>query len=194
MELRLRINVVGSSGSGKSTFSKQLAERLGLPYIELDELHWKPNWEPSTNKELFDRLEQALSADAWVLDGNYKKATSIKWRRAQIVVFLDLPFPIVFYRVVKRSLVRSITRQRLWHGNRESLRKNLLSHDSVILWMIGSFRKNRRMYAELFADPQYSHIQFIRLQSRKSIEAFVRAPENHVTTLAGQTRHGEGSL
>lgn len=190
----MRINVVGSSGSGKSTFSQQLAEKLDVPYIELDELHWKPDWEPSTNEELFDRLEQALSAEAWVLDGNYKKATPIKWRRSQVVVFLDLPFPIVLYRIVKRSLVRSITRQRLWHGNRESLRKNLLSHDSVILWMIGSFRKNRRVYAELFADPKYSHIQFIRLRSRKAIEEFVRAPEVHVNALAGQTRRGEGSL
>ncbi len=33
-----RINVVGTSATGKSTFSRALAEKLGLHYIELDNL------------------------------------------------------------------------------------------------------------------------------------------------------------
>jgi len=48
----MRINVIGTSGSGKSSFSKRLAEKLDVPYIELDALHWKPNWTESTDEEL----------------------------------------------------------------------------------------------------------------------------------------------
>ena len=42
--MEMRINVVGTSGCGKSTVAKRIAERLNVPYIQLDELYWKPNW------------------------------------------------------------------------------------------------------------------------------------------------------
>ncbi len=111
----MRINVVGTSGCGKSTVGKRLAEILSVPYIQLDELYWKPNWAESTDEELFLKLEKALSPEEWVLDGNYNRTTSIKWKRAQIVVYLDLPFRIVLYRIIKRSFLRGIRNEELWH-------------------------------------------------------------------------------
>ena len=74
-----RINVVGTSGSGKSTISKKLAENLGVPYIELDALFWGPNWTTTPDDEFFESLEKQLTAtDGWVLDGNYSRTTPIK--------------------------------------------------------------------------------------------------------------------
>ncbi|MCG8379852.1 MAG: (d)CMP kinase, partial [Proteobacteria bacterium] len=73
MSAARRINVVGSSGSGKSTVAKKLAARINAPYVELDALNWKPNWTESTDDELFPDLESALAGDAWVLDGNYTR-------------------------------------------------------------------------------------------------------------------------
>ena len=67
----MRINIVGTSGSGKSTFGKSIAQKLNAPYIQLDELHWKANWEESTDEEFFPKIEKALSSDRWILDGNY---------------------------------------------------------------------------------------------------------------------------
>ena len=49
----MNINVVGTSGSGKSTLARRLAHRLGLPWIELDRLYWRPNW--TGNRESFRR-------------------------------------------------------------------------------------------------------------------------------------------
>ena len=54
-----RVSVVGSSGSGKTTVARQLAEALGVPHVELDALHWGANWSPATNDELSERLTQA---------------------------------------------------------------------------------------------------------------------------------------
>jgi len=45
-----RINVKGTSGSGKSTFAAELARRLDLPYVELDALHHGPNWSEPTDE------------------------------------------------------------------------------------------------------------------------------------------------
>ena len=90
----MRINVVGTSGSGKSTFSKLLSEKLNVPYIQMDDLFWKPNWIESADDEFFKKLEEVLSADEWVLDGNYSRTQPIKWKQVQMVVYLDLPFHI----------------------------------------------------------------------------------------------------
>jgi len=40
-----RINVVGTSASGKSTFARMLAQKLQLDYIELDDLFWLDDWQ-----------------------------------------------------------------------------------------------------------------------------------------------------
>ena len=67
----MRINIIGTAGSGKSTLSKRIAERLKIPYIELEALDWKSNWTEATDEELFSKLKKHLSSDDWVLDGNY---------------------------------------------------------------------------------------------------------------------------
>ena len=66
----MRINVLGTSDSGKSTFAKSIAQKCNAPYVQLDELQWKPNWEESSDEEVFPKVEKALSSDRWILDGN----------------------------------------------------------------------------------------------------------------------------
>ncbi len=68
-----RINVVGSSASGKSTFSKQLAMKLGVTYIEMDRLFWLPDWKELDDETFFDKVVDVTQQDAWVLDGNYSR-------------------------------------------------------------------------------------------------------------------------
>src|SRR5512142_1642906 len=67
-----RVSVAGISGSGKSTLARALAERLGVPYVELDALNHGPNWTEATPEELRARVEAAFAAapDGWVADGN----------------------------------------------------------------------------------------------------------------------------
>ena len=174
----MRINVVGTSGSGKSTVGKRIAERLNVLYIQLDELHWKPNWVESTDEELFPKLEKALSADEWVLDGNYTRTIPIKWKRVQMVVYLDLPFHIALYRIIKRSLLRGIKNEELWHGNKETVWKHLFTRDSMILWTMKTFFTNRKRFAINSKNPEYSHIKFVRLRSKKEIGNFVTQLKN----------------
>ena len=171
----MRINVLGTSGSGKSTFSKKLADKLNVPYVQLDELFWKPNWTESSDEEFFPKIEDALSPDEWVLDGNYRRSTPVKWKRVQMVVYLDLPFHTVLFRVIKRSLIRSFKNEELWAGNRETFWKTFFTRDSIILWTLKMFHKNRKDYPKLFEKPEYSHIKFIRLRSTKEVDDFLHA-------------------
>ncbi|MFP6802916.1 MAG: shikimate kinase [Pseudomonadales bacterium] len=170
-----RINIVGTSGSGKSTAGKWIAKKLGYPYVELDEIYWKPNWTESTEEELFSNLERSLEGEFWVLDGNYSRTVPIKWRRVQWVVWLDFPYWLTLYQVISRTIRRSVTKEALWAGNRESLRKALFSRDSIIWWCLTSLSKNRRQYLAAMSDARYRHIRFVRIRSRKALVAFIES-------------------
>lgn len=170
-----RINVVGTSGSGKTTFSRELARRLDLPLFELDQLHWQPNWQATPTDELREKVRDITSADEWLIEGNYTKTTPEKWARVELVIWLDHSFLRTLVRVTKRAVHRSLTQTELWPGtgNRETLRKAFLSRDSVIWWMITSYRRNRQKYLAAIDSPDCQHIQFVRLTSPRQVARFL---------------------
>lgn len=172
-----RVNVVGTSGSGKSSFSRALAERLNSTYIEMDSLFWKPNWEEPSDDEFFEKLINALQGDSWVLDGNYSRSTDVKWSRVDTVIWLDYSFSRTLYQVIKRSLHRAWKKEELWPGtgNTESFYRTLFTRDSMIRWMLTTYHKKRRRYVALFEMPQYEHIEFIRLRSPAQAREFIQA-------------------
>lgn len=172
----MKINVVGTSGSGKSTVARHLAERLAIPYIEMDALFWQANWHESSDDEFFPRVEQALAAANWVLDGNYNRTQHLKWREVDWVVWVDYSFGRTLFQAVRRAWLRSWHREELWAGtgNRESFAKSFFSRDSIILWTLKTYRKNRHRYLEQMHNPDYRHIRFIQLRSPAQLESVLR--------------------
>lgn len=170
-----RINVIGTSGTGKSTFARKLSERLGYPCIEMDKVFWGPNWAWPPDEVFFGNLRKAISADQWVLDGNYTRTIPIKWERVELVVWLDYPFWLTLFQAVKRALKRSMTQVELWEGtgNRESFKKSFFSKESIILWTIRTHGPVRQKYESYMRDPKYSHIKFLRLQSHREADDFL---------------------
>jgi adenylate kinase family enzyme len=182
-----RIVVVGVSGSGKTTFASQLALRLGVAHIELDALHWRPGWQPAPLEVFRQQVLEATSGPAWTIDGNYSKVRNIVWGRAQQVIWLDYSFALIMYRVISRTFWRITTRQKLWSGNRETI-KGLISKDNIILWSFQTYFRRKRNYPVLFSLPEYSHLEVIRLktpkQAREWLERFP-APAKLEETLKG---------
>src|SRR2546428_783868 len=83
-----RVSVIGASGSGKTTVGRALAARLGVPCVEMDELHWThPDWELPPLEEFRARVDEATQGASWVVDGSYGKARDIVWSRADTVVW-----------------------------------------------------------------------------------------------------------
>jgi adenylate kinase family enzyme len=84
-----RILVLGSAGAGKSTFARQLGERLGLETIHLDSHYWQPNWTGTPPEEWERRVKELAQRPAWVMDGNYRSSLPLRLPYADTVIFLD---------------------------------------------------------------------------------------------------------
>jgi hypothetical protein len=188
-EILARVNVVGASGSGKSTFSKRLASLLEQPSIEMDALFWNPNWSESPDELFFARLRSALAHPRWVLDGNYDRTLPIKWQNVTAVIWLDYSLPRTLLQGIERALFRAWTQVELWPGtgNRESFRGSFFSKKSVLLWALRSHGKLRTRYAERMTDPAYAEIAFFRLRSPAEAQAFFRRVSESVEGRAGMT-------
>src|SRR6185437_4470298 len=114
-----RIVVIGTSGSGKTTFARRLASKLGFPHVELDELHWEPNWTEAAPEIFEQRVSANLPLESdWIVDGNYSKVRDLIWQRCDTIIWLDFALHTVMWRLFNRTIERLISQEALWNGNR----------------------------------------------------------------------------
>ena len=137
-----RILVYGVTGAGKSTAALTIAARTGLPCILADELTWEPGWVAIADEEQRRRIGAVVAEEAWVLDTAYGKWKNLPLRRAELIVGLDYPRWLSLSRLVRRTVSRLITRERVCNGNVEQL-SMVLSRKSLILWHFQSFKRKR---------------------------------------------------
>lgn len=170
-----RINVIGTSGSGKSYFSHRLAQKLDFPCIEMDAVFWLPNWEHLETEDFLIKLQALMEQEVWVLDGNQSKTNSLKWQYVDTVIWLDYSFFHTFKQIFMRSFKRSWSKQEIWEGtgNKESFRRNFFSSESVILWMLQNYWKTKHKYAKLFASELANNVTLVRFKSPKQAELFL---------------------
>jgi len=167
-----RVNVVGTSCSGKTTLGRAVSERLGLPHVEFDALFWGPHWTAVPKPVFRERLATALAADAWVADGGYEAVRDITWSRADTIVWLDYRLSTVLRRWASRTIRRIRTREEFWPGtgNRESLR-NAFRRDGLLWWILRTHHgRRRRMLARLAMRPD---LELVHLRSPAEAERWL---------------------
>jgi adenylate kinase family enzyme len=168
-----RVSVVGSSGSGKTTFAARLAARLAVEHIELDAINWGPDWSPSDPDAFRRAVRAATSGEAWVCDGNYSAVRPIVLERADTVVWLDLPLRTCLARVIGRTSRRIRRGDELWAGNRETWRQLFVGDNALFWWLLTTHRRRRRDYEERFSAPESSHLRVLRFRSSAEAEAWL---------------------
>jgi len=143
--MRRVVIISTASGNGKTMVGRALADRLDVPFYELDALHHGPNWAEPTLEDFRARVEPIVRSEAWVIDGAYRaKLGDLVLEAADLVVWLDLPLRVWLPRLVRSTARRVIRREELWAGNRERLRDVVHPHNSVVLYALRKYRQQRR--------------------------------------------------
>ena len=168
-----RTVVIGTSCSGKTSFARDLARALGSPHIELEALHWQPNWVPRPAEEFSALTAQAVSQDNWVVDGNYAIVRDLVWSRATTIIWLNYSFSTVMWRALARTFRRALTGEELFSGNRESLRMACFSRDSILCWVITTFHRRRKDYRRLFDTRTLSQLVYVEFGRPLEAETFL---------------------
>ena len=99
-----RILIIGSGGAGKSTFSKQLSKVLGLPIIHLDVHFWLPGWEMTESEKWHKKVDDLISQDSWVMDGNFNSTLDKRFKRADTIFYFDFSRIRCLYNAFKRMI------------------------------------------------------------------------------------------
>jgi adenylate kinase family enzyme len=168
-----RIQILGTSCSGKSTFARKLSRALGVPHIELDALHWGPNWQEAEDKIFQARVAAALQTPSWIVDGSYgRKIGDTVSSKRNCVLWIDVGLPLILFRFFKRSIKRSWTKELLWGGCRETLRNSIFQKDSLLLWILKHHRASRNKYLSMLENPPHG-TAVIRLKNTQEMEDFL---------------------
>jgi adenylate kinase family enzyme len=166
-----RVAVIASaSGNGKTTLGRHLADRLGVPFVELDALVHGPNWVEISDDGLRELVEPIVAGDDWVIDGSYqRKLGNLVLERADTIVWLDLPIRVWLPRLLRRTLRRIVGREQLWNDNRESLRDAFWGRESLVGYALGAHFRNRREFPARLAP-----YAVVRLRTPREVDRFVR--------------------
>ncbi len=97
-----RVLIIGPCGSGKSTLARELAPRMGLPLVHMDQLGWQAGWVETEKAELGARLAEVVAQDEWLIEGNYGSTLAPRLERADTVIYLDFPIRLCLKRLIKR--------------------------------------------------------------------------------------------
>jgi adenylate kinase family enzyme len=137
-----RVLVTGSTGAGKTTLARTIAERLAIPFHEMDALAFAgPDWKE--NENLVEDVSRITSSPCWVFDSlGYPRVRDLLWSRADTIVWLDYSRAVVMRRVLRRSAARTLLRRRIFGGNVETL-SSWFSSDHPAWWAWAQYNARR---------------------------------------------------
>lgn len=152
----------------------KIAQLIGVPHIELDAVFWLPEWKEKLLEQFREDVSSILNENTggWVFDGNYGRVRDLILPLADTVVWLRLPFWVVFWNLFKRTISRARNKEILWDSNRESWQKAFFRVDSLFLYVIKNWKRyTRKITQDLNEIPHQASV--IELHSLKEIESFL---------------------
>ncbi len=164
-----RILIIGNAGSGKSTFARQLAQKLALPLVHLDKLYWRGSWEHLSREEFDEILQVELEKPQWIIDGNFNRTIPHRLTYCDTVFFFDLPTVTCLSGITKRIFTNYGRSREDMGGNcAERFDKQKLSLYRNVL----TFNKqHRKQYYGLLS--KADHAKVIVFKSRRQAQKFL---------------------
>jgi adenylate kinase family enzyme len=169
-----RIVVIGTSSSGKTTLAKELGHLLKIEHRELDYFFWKPGWQESSVEEFRQKVDAFTKETKWITDGNFSQVRDIVWSRATHVIWLDYSLKLILSQFFKRSMMRSWKKEVLWGTNQESLWNSILKPNSLLVWILKTYKRNKVRYQELIVSDSFKGVTFIKLSHPRETQDFIK--------------------
>lgn len=154
----------GPPASGKSTIAQKLSAALDIPHTDLDEILFTEHG-PLPLDEFRSKAATATSEEAWVVEGNYSKLADVVWHRADVLVWLDLPLPLIVRRIVWRSLRQLTGLDTSAQAQRLTWNRAFFARRSLLRTAVRKYRNNRPRYARQIAETTALGIPVVRLRN-----------------------------
>ena len=97
-----KVIVIGCPGSGKSTVSRALHNKTGIPLYHLDMMYWNADKTTVEKSVFLERLSAVLKKDEWIIDGNYGSTMELRMAACDTVLFLDYPLDVCLNGIKER--------------------------------------------------------------------------------------------
>lgn len=166
LNLGTKILVIGSSGAGKSTFSRRLGAASGIEVIHLDRLYFSPNWVEMPKYRWKEKVAEILQADSWIIDGNYSGTMETRIAASDTVIYLELPRLVCVFRILKRGVVYfGKTRPDMAKGCNERF-------DWDFVKWVWNYPSRTKPKVEAMLEKVQGEKTVIRLASKREIEKF----------------------
>ena len=167
MDSARRIAIMGGPGSGKSTLARALGARLDLPVF----IHWKPDWVERPQSEKRTLVRDVLAQEAWVFEGGFSAIQAERLARAEVVIWLDLPYALRMWRVLRRTA--------RWYGQvRPDMQDGCpegRNPEMLAFWrFIWRTRHRSRAKIATSLDPVPGHLTLYHLRSRRQVRRFLK--------------------
>jgi len=164
-----RVLVIGSGGSGKSTFAKRLGELLDIDVKHLDGFYWRAGWQEPSKEEWLDKVKELASEDSWIMDGNFGGTLELRIQHCDTIIFLDLPRLLCLWRIAKRRLIyRGRSRPDMAEGCHEKL------DWEFVRWVWNYRHRSRPKILKLLREHSGTK-QIFWLRSRPHVRRFLRS-------------------
>lgn len=167
-----RIVIAGVSGVGKTTLGQKIAELAGFPRTELDGLYWGGDWTP--RDDFLEEVQAFVGGERWVTEWQYRKVRPLIAARADTIVWLDYSTPRQMFRLITRTVSRSVAKKKLWNGNVEQPLWTIFNNpDHILRWGW----KTRNSLKELVPtlEERFAPLAVVRLKSPKETKRWLRA-------------------
>jgi adenylate kinase family enzyme len=162
-----RVALFGPPATGKSTLARWLSAQLGQPHTDLDDILFTP--EGALPLEEFRRqAAEITSTDGWIVEGNFSKLADVVWHRADTLIWLDFPLPLILYRITRRSLRQLAGREDSAAG-RLTWSRAFFARRSLLRTAIRKYRANRPRYARQMAETADLGVHVVRLRSPREV-------------------------